>query len=80
MTFDPCPTCGHVPRPKYLKRERVEEILDVSKFHVYELIKRHGFPAPKKLGWNSRWIEDDVYAWLEARGQSVAERKERKAS
>ncbi len=51
--------------------ERFLRISDViartalSRSHIYNLIGRNEFPAPRKLGARcSRWIESEVDAWM----------------
>ena len=37
----------------------------LSRSHIYNLIGREQFPAPRKLGARcSRWIESEVDAWI----------------
>lgn len=51
--------------------ERLLRIRDViartslSRSHIYALVGRNKFPAPRKLGTKcSRWIESEVDAWI----------------
>lgn len=39
--------------------------LKISKTTVYDLVKRRGFPKPLRIGGSSRWIEEEVSAYLE---------------
>lgn len=39
--------------------------LRLSRATIYRIIKRDGFPAPKKIGKLSRWKRDEVEQYLE---------------
>ncbi|WP_370467825.1 helix-turn-helix transcriptional regulator [Pseudomonas sp. EL_65y_Pfl1_R32] len=39
--------------------------LRISRATIYRIIKRDGFPAPKKIGKLSRWKCDEVRKYLE---------------
>ena len=39
----------------------------LSKATVYAMVARDDFPAPRKAGRASRWIESEVDAWIKQR-------------
>lgn len=50
-----------------LKQHRVEKKLDVSRSTLIRMWLRGEFPAPKKIGNNNFWLEQEVDAWIEGR-------------
>lgn len=59
MTFD---------KPNRLLRLRdVADAVGVHPSHVFDLIKRHGFPTQIHIGKASRWSEQEVQAWIAQR-------------
>lgn len=47
-----------------LKQHRVEKKLDVSRSTLIRMWLRGEFPAPKKIGNNNFWLEQEVDAWI----------------
>ena len=47
----------------YLKLSEVCARYGVGKTWVYDSIKNQTFPAPKKLGYMSRWSSSDLLQW-----------------
>ncbi len=47
----------------YLKLSEVCTRYGVGKTWVYDSIKSQTFPAPKKLGYMSRWSSNDLLQW-----------------
>lgn len=45
----------------------IAERLAISRSAIYAWVKDGRFPAPTKLGRNSRWITSEVNAWVEER-------------
>ncbi|WP_448243500.1 helix-turn-helix transcriptional regulator [Pseudoxanthomonas mexicana] len=45
----------------------IAERLAISRSTIYAWVKDGRFPAPAKLGRNSRWITSEVNAWVEER-------------
>lgn len=54
------------PQPeRFLRINDVVARTALSRSHIYALIGREQFPAPRKLGAKcSRWIESEVDAWI----------------
>lgn len=48
---------------RFIRREEVLDRVGLSKSTVYAMISRKEFPAPKKIGTNSVWVEDEITAW-----------------
>lgn len=44
--------------------KQVTEKIGVGKSMIYKMIKDGDFPRPVKIGSISRWVEEDVDAWL----------------
>lgn len=53
-----------------LTAKEVADLLRVGRTTLYELVAKHGFPPPLKLGGSRRWVEDEVLAWRDARNES----------
>ncbi|ATI82881.1 helix-turn-helix transcriptional regulator [Sphingobium yanoikuyae] len=50
---------------RFLRISDVVARTALSRSHIYALISREAFPAPRKLGLKcSRWIESEVDAWI----------------
>lgn len=50
---------------RLLKIADVMSCTALSRSHIYTLISRGQFPAPRKLGPKcSRWVESEVAAWM----------------
>jgi len=43
-----------------LKINEVLTLLKISKATLYKMIAKGQFPAPKKIGKSSRWLEEDI--------------------
>lgn len=48
-----------------LTRKQVEERIGFKRTWIYEMIKAGEFPAPKKIGYCTRWLDSDIEGWLE---------------
>jgi prophage regulatory protein len=59
---------------KYLTITALRRLLGVGKSSVYRLISK-GFPRPIKIGRTSRWITDEINAWMAARAEERHERR-----
>jgi len=58
-------TAQHLPTPDRLIS--VHEVLaqvGVGKSKLYQLIRKKEFPAPRKIGHRSGWLESKVQAWI----------------
>lgn len=50
---------------RFLRISDVVARTALSRSHIYNLIGRDQFPAPRRLGTRcSRWIESEVDAWI----------------
>ncbi|WP_257555103.1 AlpA family transcriptional regulator [Sphingobium sp. CFD-2] len=50
---------------RFLRISDVVARTALSRSHIYALVGREQFPAPRKLGAKcSRWIESEVDAWI----------------
>lgn len=50
---------------RFLRISDVVTRTALSRSHIYALVGRDAFPAPRKLGAKcSRWIESEVDAWI----------------
>lgn len=49
-----------IPLPAVIAR------VSLQRTAIYKLIKRQKFPAPVKVGGASRWVEDEVDAFITA--------------
>ncbi|MFB1489309.1 MULTISPECIES: helix-turn-helix transcriptional regulator [unclassified Thiocapsa] len=56
---------------RLLRLPQVLEITGLGKTKIYALIKLHQFPAPKKIGRISAWLNSDIEAWV-TNGHSVS--------
>lgn len=55
---------NHQPE-RFLRISDVVARTALSRSHIYALVGREAFPAPRKLGAKcSRWIESEVDAWI----------------
>ncbi|WP_313228539.1 helix-turn-helix transcriptional regulator [Sphingobium yanoikuyae] len=53
------------PPERFLRISDVVARTALSRSHIYALVGREAFPAPRKLGAKcSRWIESEVDAWI----------------
>ena len=44
--------------------------LAVSRSHVYQLVREHGFPQPLRVGGKLAWLETEVDAWIKFRSEA----------
>jgi prophage regulatory protein len=49
---------------RFLKLPDVQAKIGLKKTEIYARIKAGEFPAPIKLGTASRWVEDELDAWM----------------
>jgi prophage regulatory protein len=47
-----------------LSAKILAERLSIARPTIYELMRKHSFPRPVKLGSRSLWLEDEVNAWV----------------
>lgn len=47
-----------------IKQHKVEKKLDVSRSTLIRMWLRGEFPAPKKIGHNNFWLQQEVDAWI----------------
>lgn len=54
------------PQPeRFLRINDVVARTALSRSHIYALVGREEFPAPRRLGAKcSRWIESEIDAWI----------------
>ena len=53
---------------RMLRREEVEERVDISRSAIYRLMRAGEFPPPQRVGLRAaRWRESDLEAWLASR-------------
>lgn len=58
-------THTHIPTShRLLRLKQVLEITGLGKTKIYALIKLNQFPAPKKIGRISAWLNSDIEAWV----------------
>ncbi len=70
--YEPENGAAGIPRGLLTVRQ-VCTLVDVSKNTLYSWIAEEEFPRPKRFGAsNIRWLESDVRAWQQARGQGPA--------
>lgn len=51
-----------------LRINDVVKITSMSNSTIYELIKSHDFPRPKRLGKRAvGWLQDDIEDWINTR-------------
>lgn len=48
---------------RFLRRDEVLKLIGLSKTKMYELIRENQFPAPRKIGSSSVWVEDEIASW-----------------
>lgn len=54
--------------PALIRIDRVMALTQLSKSTIYKLVREGDFPEPIRLTLRaSAWMEDEVFAWLEAR-------------
>lgn len=46
--------------------EEVMEQTGLGRTKVYELLGEKKFPEPVKIGRSSRWLDDEISAWIES--------------
>jgi predicted DNA-binding transcriptional regulator AlpA len=51
--------------PKLLKRAEVCKRVGFSSSSLTNLINRHNFPKPIKIGFSARWKTEEVDRWVE---------------
>lgn len=51
-------------KPCFLRLEEVLDRVGLSKSSVYDRINKGKFPAQKKLGESSRWLESEITDWI----------------
>ncbi|EGV18783.1 helix-turn-helix transcriptional regulator [Thiocapsa marina] len=49
---------------RLLRLKQVLEITGLGKTKIYSLIKLNQFPAPKKIGRISAWLNTDIDDWV----------------
>lgn len=47
-----------------IKQHKVQKKLDVSRSTLIRMWLRGEFPAPKKIGHNNFWLQQEVDAWI----------------
>ena len=58
-------TNTHIPTShRLLRLKQVLEITGLGKTKIYALIKLNQFPAPKKIGRISAWLNSDIETWV----------------
>ena len=58
---------NHTQNPtshRLLRLKQVLEITGLGKTKLYALIKLNQFPAPKKIGRISAWLNSDIETWV----------------
>ena len=53
-----------------LSAKAVAARLDVSRAHVYRLMREFDFPAPLRVGGKLAWVETEVIDWIAARAEA----------
>ncbi len=48
---------------RFLRRDDVLQLVGLSKSKMYEMIRSAQFPAPRKIGSTSVWVESEIAAW-----------------
>ncbi len=51
-------------RQSFLRLPQILEITGLGKTKIYGMIKLNQFPAPKKIGRVSVWLNSDIENWL----------------
>lgn len=51
--------------------EQTCRLMHCTRPTLYRMIRDRGFPQPKRIGWKSMFIREEVMAWIEARPTGV---------
>ena len=59
---------------KLLTRPEVEELTGLKRATIYRLMRRGGFPEPRRIGERAvRWRLDELEMWLENRPRATGQ-------
>lgn len=57
---------------RLMRRQKVEELIGLSRASIYRLIDKGEFPRPVRVSPKAvRWKESDVTAWIQSRPEAT---------